>query len=135
MAESVITLIIDGMDQSKFRVPRQLFGRKAKLLTKLYRPALHVTGAWVHGCFLDMIVSDEDLKNDSETQLEVLARCLNDILGLRKCLPLGLHLQQDNCCREGKNQWVWAFLLMLVIIRVFRFSVGGYLRPGHSHSA
>ena len=50
-------------------------------------------------------------------------------------LPLKWHLQQDNCPREGKNQYVFCFLLACVILGVFRSTSAGFLRtgPGHSH--
>ena len=42
------------------------------------------------------------------------------------------------CCestrgfREGKNQWVVQFMLLLVALKVYRWSVLNYLRTGHS---
>ena len=49
MAHSVsqVCMIVDGMDQAKFRLPRIL--KKSKGVEKLIRPALHVQGAWAHG--------------------------------------------------------------------------------------
>ena len=133
MQNSMWTIAVDGMDQAKFRVPRLLGNRKSKFLMKLYRPALHVIGAWIHGFRLAMIVSDEDLKKDSETQCEAIIRSLNDAYGATDgFFPLGIHLQQDNTCREGKNQFVMGLLLLLVILRVLRFAAAGFQRPGHS---
>jgi hypothetical protein len=71
-------------------------------------------GMWLHGFRLDLAVSDENLKKDSETQLEAVVRMLNEAwnrAGQR--LPFGLHSQCDNCFREGKNKWyvgVFCFL-------------------------
>jgi hypothetical protein len=48
-------------------------------------------------------------------------------------LPLGLHHQQDNCGREGKNQLMLRFLIMLVALGIFRWCVLAFQRSGHSH--
>ena len=95
------------MDQAKFRVPRLLNDRKSKRLEALFRPALHVVGSWLHGHILNLAITDEDLKKDSETQAEVILRTLGDAweaAGFE--LPLGIHLQQDNCYRECKNTYI-----------------------------
>ena len=47
LSVSQLCMAVDGMDQAKFRVPRILL--KTKGLEKLYRPALHIQGAWAHG--------------------------------------------------------------------------------------
>ena len=107
LPSSLWALIQDGMDQAKFRVPRLLNDRKSKRLEALFRPALHVVGSWLHGHILNLAITDEDLKKDSETQAEVILRTLGDAweaAGFE--LPLGIHLQQDNCYREGKNTYI-----------------------------
>ena len=96
---------IDGMDQSKFKIPRvatRISGSTSKLFQRLFRPTLHVSGARCHGHMLNFWV-DEDLRKDSSTQQEILSRTLSDISNKHGCLPMGLICQQDNTCREGKN--------------------------------
>ena len=46
---------------------------------------------------------------------------------------MGLHLQQDNTSREGKNQYIIRFAIMLILLGVFRWVTLGFLRTGHSH--
>ena len=128
---SVITVICDGMDQSKLRVPR-IVGRHSKILEQLFRPTLHLSAIWVHGWRLYLPIADESLKKDSQTQLETLARALSELC-VAKGLALGLHFQQDNCFREGKNQYMLCFCLSLVLFGCVRWSSCGYLRTGHSH--
>ena len=60
---------------------------------------------------------------------QVLSKALDDI----GCAAAGFQCQQDNCFREGKNQFFWAFLLLIVAIDIFRWSMVCYLKPGHSH--
>jgi hypothetical protein len=62
---------------------------------------------------LQACTQDEDVKKKSETQIEVLTRTLSDALeNAGGVMPLGLHLQQDNCVREGKNQWMMGLQLI-----------------------
>jgi hypothetical protein len=125
--------IIDGMDQAKFKLPRLPEKRFSKLLERLKRPRLHVAAVWLHGLMMQIWVADEDLKKDSVTQIEMLTRSLSSALERLGVLPLGFHLQQDNTYREGKNQYSCAFLLLLVVLGIFRWASTGFLRVGHSN--
>ena len=73
VATSVVVIIIDGVDQAKFRLPRlDTHGRIPKAMEELHRPALHVAAAWALGCTIQFFVADEDLPKNSETQCEML---------------------------------------------------------------
>ena len=132
LSSSALTVIADGMDQAKFRVPRQLVHSHA--FERLLRPALHVQGIWAHGAGYQLAVSDCDVMKDTAGNLEVLCRLLSDIYAEFGTLPLGLHLQQDNTSRECKNQKVLQFAIMLVAKRVFRWVCLSYLVTGHTHT-
>jgi len=137
VATNLLCINIDGMDQSKFRIPRVApgpRGSETKLFQRLFRPVLHVCGAWCHGFRLNFYVADEDLRKDSSTQQEVLSRTLSDVFKQYGQLPQGLVIQQDNTYREGKNRYFISHMILLVAIRVFRFGLCTYLRVGHSHS-
>ena len=79
MATSVsqVCLIVNGMDQAKFRAPR-IF-RKTKVLEKIARPALHVQGAWAHGFGYHLAVTDADMRHDTNNNIEVISRMLEQI--------------------------------------------------------
>ena len=47
----------DGMDQSKWRIPRYSKQRPLKSTSMLQRPQLKVQGCWVHGVALDLWVT------------------------------------------------------------------------------
>ena len=47
-AATQLCVIIDGMDQSKLRCPRQC-GRFTKTMERLFRPSLHICACWIHG--------------------------------------------------------------------------------------
>ncbi|CAK9077854.1 unnamed protein product [Durusdinium trenchii] len=131
---SLVTIICDGMDQSKLRTPRFGYKRLCKGLEPLYRPTLHLAAVWLHGLKLLLPISDESLKKDSETQIELLVRGLQVLYDSSPAqLPAGLHIQQDNCAREGKNRYVAALGIMLVALGIFRYCSLGFLRKAHSH--
>jgi hypothetical protein len=133
MTQSVsqICLIVDGMDQAKFRVPRVL--EKTHALDKLLRPALHVQGAWCHGFGYHLAISDADMRKDTNNNVEVIARMLDSIFLRHGGLPMGLHLQQDNTSRECKNSLILRFASKLVALGIFRWVTLGYLPTGHTH--
>ena len=128
---SQVCLVVDGMDQAKFRVPR-IF-RKSKGLEKLLRPALHVQGAWAHGFSYHLAVMDADMRHDTNNNVEVICRVLGQIFETHGGLPLGLHLQQDNTCRECKNQKILKWAIKLVALGVFQWVSLNYLITGHTH--
>lgn len=128
---SQISMAVDGMDQAKFRVPRVLI--KTKNFEKLHRPALHVHGCWAHGFGYHLAVSDQDVKKNTATNIEVISRMLVQIFDTHKGLPLGLHLQQDNTSRECKNQKMLKWALKLVGLGVFKWITLNYLVKGHTH--
>ena len=132
LASSVLSVIEDGMDQAKFRVPRVL--TRSHAFERLLRPALHVQGIWAHGGGYQLVVSDSDVCKDTTGNLEVLCRLLSDLYAEFGTLPLGLHLQLDNTSRENKNQKMLRFAIMLVAKKVFRWVCLSFLVTGHTHS-
>lgn len=130
---SVLTLIQDGMDQAKFRMPRldpQL--RHSKLSERLYRPQMHILASWIHGHSLHFWVSNEDVPKNSETSCEAMARALSDCLHDIGQLPLALHAQHDSTYREAKNQFFTRCLLLMTALGCFRSTCVSFLRTGHS---
>jgi hypothetical protein len=61
------------------------------------------------------------------------ARTLDFVYERCTGLPLGLHIQQDNTSREGKNQFILRFAAMMVLLKIFRWVTLGFLRMGHTH--
>lgn len=107
-ASNAICVMQDGMDQSKFRVPR-VRTAKSKLFSSLFRPQLHIAGSWIHGKTLLLSVSDEDCGKDAAAQLEQLSLALETVWAEHRKLPLGLCVQCDNTYMEGKNRFVIAY--------------------------
>lgn len=130
---SCLTQIVDGMDQSKLRCPKFGYDRLTKSLERLFRPSLHLVCAYIHGYKAFLPITDENVKKDAETQCEIIIRSLGHLADNVARFPLGYHLQQDNCPREGKNQFLLNLMLLLQVLGIFRWTRCGYLRTGHSH--
>lgn len=128
---SQLALIVDGVEQAKFRTPRVL--TQGHALKTLPRPALHVQGAWCHGFGYHLAVSDADMLKDTNNNVEVISRLLSTVFDKHKGLPQGLHLQQDNTSRECKNQYIVNWAAKLVALRVFSWVTLSYLITGHTH--
>ena len=128
---SHMLLRIDGVDQAKFRVPRCL--TKTHSFEKMIRPALHVQGAWAHGFAFHLAVADADMKKDTNNNVEVLARLLEDIYIKWKALPSSLFLIQDNTSRECKNQRIMKLCTKLVSLNILDSITLAYPQKGHTH--
>jgi hypothetical protein len=129
---SLLTVISDGMDQAKFCIPR--WGRRrTHLVEKFPRPSCHTQGVLAHGHALHMGLSLPDVPKDSWSSVETLARMFDAILAQHNTLPHHLHLQQDNCARDCKNQKVMKWICFLLIKGVFRTANLSFLRKGHTH--
>lgn len=128
-----IVFIQDGMDQSKFMVPRSSLLR-AKVFESFNRPRLHVVGVIAHGRHVAFYVSEADLAKDSNTSCEILAHFLNELakagVDLASC---NVTLQADNTSREIKNGILMRFVSSLVSDRVIGSGRLSFLRTGHSH--
>ena len=100
----VITMIIDSMDKSKFRLPRFPHGRCPKTLENRKRPELQVTACICHGRGLFVYITDEDAATGSDWSLEVLSLSLNKAFELaqqsNEAWPSHLRLWTDNTPKE-----------------------------------
>ena len=126
---------IDGMDQSKFKCPRNI--EDAKMWSSLWRPTLHLCGIIVEGVVEMYLLMDEDQPKDSNMEITALCFALNctaNIL-MQRGVPVPEHLSVkfDNTAREGKNQHVAKFLAWLTATGVFLSAQDGQGEVGHTH--
>lgn len=122
---------IDGVDQAKFRVPR--VRTKTHAFDKLLRPALHVQGAWCEGFAFHFAVADADMKKDSNNNIDVLARLIDQLYKQWHALPRTLSLIMDNTSRECKNQKIVKFATRLVAQGLIETVILNYPQKGHTH--
>ncbi len=135
---SVLSVCMDGMDQAKFSVPRNL--SMSKELCKLVRPRLHVTGAIVDGCLEAYFLNDASIAKDANLQATLLSRLLDLVQSNLQTkvamppMPQNLHVHSDNASGEGKNQTMMKLLSWMVWKGLFKTAEMSMFRVGHSHN-
>ena len=68
---------MDGMDQAKFRCPRNICN--AKELESLWRPVLHVTGVLTEGIGDFYYIAEADCKKNSDMNCQCLSLVLEKV--------------------------------------------------------
>ena len=126
--QKYMSMIIDGMDQSKTALPH--FVRECKQTSQMVKVKTHLTGVIVHGLqdswgFFDC----DQFPHASNLTINVLI----NVLSMYDSLPPVLYLQLDNCYRENKNKYVIAFCCLLVELGIFKKIKIGFLMVGHTH--
>ena len=131
----ILKIDIDGMDQAKFRVPRNV--SNASAMKEMWRPALHVVGVICWGLYEAYILMEPDIPKDSNMQCTMLCLALSWAFkmlserGLK--VPLHLVIQADNTCRETKNNPFLLFCSLLVTWGIFKSVSVNFHRMGHTH--
>ena len=64
-------LQIDGMDQSKWSLPRYPENRGSKELSKYIRPRVKLVGCWISGYLLSLYIVDANYAHDASLTVEV----------------------------------------------------------------
>ena len=95
----------------------------------------HLCGILVHDedLYLDVWI-DSHHKHDSNQVITSIMNVINDVRDRRGgLLPLVLCIQADNCGRENKNQYMFAFCASLVGLGYFAEVYLSFLLVGHTH--
>ena len=125
-----VSMMVDGMDQSKLVVPHTMVPPKDasnRLETK-------ITGVLVHGKRFDAYISEPQVPSDSNLNLT----CIHTTLMKLKrdapggVLPRKFYLQVDGGS-ENKNKWMISYLSLLVEVGMFDYIKMSYLPVGHTH--
>lgn len=120
--DKYMTIIVDGMDQSKTNLPYTKV--IAKSTSGLWKLRTHVTGILIHTkapcgklayAFVDLLL----WPHDSNLTMTVLYNVLTDYTRSHD-LPENLYLQMDNTIRENKNKYVLGFCAILVQLKIFK---------------
>ena len=127
----------DGMDQSKWSIPRCRGDRYSKTFEQLERPRIKVHGLWCHYRELMFFCADPRTAADSDFIIECAARGLERIAA--QCresgapMPTEVTIWCDNTVRESKNTWVLTFLSALVLKMKMKFAALCMSMVGHTH--
>lgn len=131
-----LVLTIDGMDKSKFMLPRQL--RSSKTLSGLWRPSIKLVGILCSGLFELYCLMEADMKGDSNSQQSLISRACD--LAQEECERRGLafptrcFVLQDNTAREGRNTGMLLWCTVMVSTSRFVECSLLYWRVGHTHN-
>ncbi|CAE7298360.1 unnamed protein product [Symbiodinium sp. CCMP2592] len=127
-------VMIDGMDQAKFCLPRHRKLAATSDASKRWRPAIHVTGVITWGLLEIYFILPSSVPKDSNMNATILARCLDiaqESLEEGQSLPDHLLVQVDNTTRESKNQH-FALFLSYLASSVFKSVECHYLQVSHT---
>lgn len=132
----ILQFTIDGMDKSKYLIPRQL--RNSKCLSALWRPALKLVGILCSGLFEYYALLEADNKGDSNTQQSLLSRACD--IAVEVCsqlqipLPPRCMILSDNTAKEGRNTGMLLWSSVMVATSRFREVSLLFWRVGHTHN-
>ena len=131
-----LSIIFDGMDQAKTRIPH--LNRVPKCVDKTEQLKTHVTGVIVHGYIHRIYTWVDNFPKDANMSATILMEILKELLEMDEIkgqggLPRKLYLQLDNCGSENKNKYFMTFLAVLVHLGVFEKIKVSFLMVGHTH--
>jgi hypothetical protein len=145
-AYSLLSLVMDGMDQSKTSLPHV---QRAMKNDNLAQQKVHITGVQVHGGPIHAFafVNYSDVHNDSNLSVEVLQRTLAHTFhridednaklpagAVPKQRPRCLAISLDNAANSNKNFTLFAYLSSLVATDVFESVEVNFFLVGHGHN-
>ncbi len=136
----VLSVIIDGADQSKFGIPQ--FAEKSKseagnaIKQKITGVLFH--GGLGRGEFLTYLTSADNLPSGANQTIDAFSRCFLVLLEHRAfkqslTKPEILYIQLDNTSKDNKNRFFMAFCEWLIHHGVFKEVHVNFLPVGHTH--
>ena len=130
--DKYMSIALDGTDQFPYGFPH--FRQKQKNDGTGLRVKVHTQIAMVHGRPPMVFVATEDILGDPNLTIE----CLNRVFKREEQqrpngLPETLYLELDNCFRENKNTFTFAFLVWIIERGVFKEIFVSFLPVGHTH--
>lgn len=126
------SLIVDGADQSAFGLPHFLNNTKT---TTGHSMKVRLVGVLEHAAvkILSLYTMTEEFETGANHIIEAIHRTLmNKSLKVR--LPDIIYLQVDNCTRENKNRFLFAYLECFIAWGVFAEVYVSFLPIGHTHA-
>ena len=133
----VLTIVVDGLDKSKFVLPKYEFGRKSAELDKYHRPRVNITGAIAHGWLRGVYISDQQVNTGASFFCEILSQTIEKIHKIAQAsqvsMPSHLIVLVDNTVAQAKNNEGTQFLAHLTSKYHFRSTNLLMLTEGHTH--
>ena len=134
---ATMKLMIDGMDQAKFRCPRNCVQAATTQFSALHRPPLHMTGCIAFGQLEAYFIMRPDTAKDANMNITIIGRMLDRLQMLldedpSTQMPRHCILAADNTPRESKNQIFAMFAAFLVSKQRFETVEVQFLQAGHT---
>ena len=137
---TIISLIIDGLDHSKLRFPRAELVMSSKEVSSFIRPNLDLQACLAHGYGIFCYLTWPTVHKDSNATADMLSNVMRQICQREQsdgssfdCRCTELHLQSDNTTRETKNNTTLRLLSSWVGGSLLKRAVFSNLMTGHSH--
>lgn len=127
---------LDDMDNSKSMIPRLI--QNPKSLAGMRKIKTKITGCIIVSSLYEQnrkchfFTNHDQYENGSNKVVTVLFKLINMFKQDHGFLPTKLAIQTDNCARENKNQFVFAFLYSLVDMKIFEEVTLNFLHVGHT---
>ena len=127
----LLSLIIDGADQSAFGLPHFSQATKSE---KGHSIKVRLIGTLVHGPHkrLFLHTMTQEYETGGNHVIEALHRVLQSLSQEKPLQPV-LYAQLDKRTREKKNRYVLSYLECLVAWGVFKETHASFLPVGHTH--
>ena len=133
--KTVLSLVIDGMDEAKFKIPRRV--EATKQLQAVWRPECRFIGCLAEGLTENFFIGDSDLVKDANLDLTLVSHVIHEAQKTLEergvVLPSMLRLHSDNASSELKNVLCMKFCAWLAFRGMFREIWLTQFRVGHSH--
>ena len=126
-----LSVIIDGADQNKHKIP--YFCEQSHASDETARQQLHAYGCLAHGRKAYCFLVPGHVKQGHDTTIEVLWHVILDTLDAEGRLPPVLLVQLDNTTKQNKGRYFFAFIALLVHHRIFEKVLVSFLPVGHTH--
>ena len=131
----LLKIDIDGMDQAKWRCPRNLI--HSKEFEKLWVPHLHLVGVIVWGVLEKYFIFPPNVPKDASCMMTVLCHVMDDVQKILSqrgvCMPEHLVVHLDNTPSENKNSSNLSLSSYLCAANRLETVQTNFHRVGHTH--
>ncbi len=126
-----LSIIVDGADQSAFGLPHFMVKTKDDRGHSLKVRLIGLLGHYQENR-LRLFTLTEEYPTGANHIVEAIHRYLNERIN-QSVLPRILFIQLDNCIKENKNRYLFAYMESLIHWNIFDEVTMGFLPVGHTH--
>jgi hypothetical protein len=128
--DKYLSVVIDGADQAKYKLP---YAREKSKETGTHKIKSHVFGLMAHGRGVHMTTTTDSCKLGHNSTIDLLHRFLMFEKKRGATIPKTLFLQLDNTTKQNKGKYLYSYLALLVELHVFDNVYINFLPVGHTH--